>query len=403
MKVVHINATYGFGSTGLIVKDIGETLTREGHDNVFVYQKTNESLVNGYKVGNKLDWKMHAIKSRALGSQGFYSNCKTRKLCKFLFIVKPDVVHLHNLHSNYVNIEILFKFLAQNNIATVITMHDCWLFTGKCFHYADVNCDKFQYGCGNCPKIKEAPKSLFLDKTKRNLKNKIRLLKIIPKLQIVGCSNWICDEILKSELASCYISQIYNGVDIEIFKPLNKNELKKSYGFSNKKIIMGMANKWLLEQNKKLLELVVDNLSKDEIFLIVGCSKEQKDKLKKFQGKVVAFDFIKTRKELAEFYNIADVFANPTYADTLPTVNMESICCGTPVVTYNACGSGELICENTGLKVSVGMENKFVEAINIALNKQWDKCSEIGREKFNKNESYKAYINIYKALCEKNF
>jgi hypothetical protein len=159
MRVLQINANYGFGSTGLIVKDIGITVEKIGGEAFFAYQRSLGKVKNGYTVGNKLDWKMHAVLSRVLGRQGYYSSLATRRLLKHIKKTNPDIVHLHNLHSNFVNIDILFKYLAKNDIPTVITMHDCWYFTGKCFHYVDCDCDRFATGCGKCKKKSSSPKS----------------------------------------------------------------------------------------------------------------------------------------------------------------------------------------------------------------------------------------------------
>lgn len=137
MKILQVNANYGFGSTGLIVRDIGETITKSGNEAYFAYQRANSSVKNGITVGNPLDWKLHAALCRIFGGQGYYSVIATRKFISEIKKIKPDIIHLHNLHSNFLNIDIFFKFLASENIATVITMHDCWYFTGKCFHYID--------------------------------------------------------------------------------------------------------------------------------------------------------------------------------------------------------------------------------------------------------------------------
>lgn len=161
-RILQINANYGFGSTGLIMKDIDELISRQPDLESFVaFQRSNAKKESGIKIGNSVDWKLHALFSRILGRQGFYSGNATKRFTSTIDKIRPDIVHLHNLHSNYVNIEILLNYLAKKDIPVIITMHDCWWFTGKCFHYIDVNCNKFKIGCGGCPKRKAPPASLF--------------------------------------------------------------------------------------------------------------------------------------------------------------------------------------------------------------------------------------------------
>ena len=397
MKILQINANYGFGSTGLIVKDIGTAIRESGNDAFFAYQNTNEEIKNGYKIGTYIDGKLHAILCRLFGKQGFYSRRVTFDFLKYVECIKPDVVHLHNLHSNYINLPILLEYLAQKNIPTVITMHDCWYFTGKCFHYVDCGCEKFKYGCGKCPKKMDPPASVLFDRTKEELKEKVELIKKIKRLCLVGCSEWICQETSKSLLGRCMINQIYNGVDTEIFKSRDRKAIKNSYGYNNLEIIMGMANKWLLFRNKKLLDKMVESLDDNQKLMIVGCTNRQINQLKEYGNKIISIGSIKDRNEIAELYCLADVFANPTHADTLPTVNMESICCGTPVVTYDVCGSPELIKDGCGKIVKEDDIESFVHFVQY-LCKQKIRCSELAKDLFDKNKCYKKYIELYKKI-----
>ena len=130
MKVLQINAVYGSGSTGVIVKDIENAITDCGGKAFVAYQRAPFKPVNSYRIGNALDWKMHALYSRVFGKQAYFSKCATKKLLKWIDEVSPDVIHLHNLHSNYINLPMLLKYVAKKNIATVVTLHDCWFFTG---------------------------------------------------------------------------------------------------------------------------------------------------------------------------------------------------------------------------------------------------------------------------------
>ncbi|MDD3360197.1 MAG: glycosyltransferase [Hespellia sp.] len=392
MKVLQVNANYGFGSTGLIVKDIGEMLTNTGNEALFAYQRTKIPLQNGYQIGNIFDWKLHAVLCRVFGAQCFYSSFYTRKFIRELDKIKPDVVHLHNLHSNFINIDLLLSYLAKNDIATVITMHDCWYFTGKCFHYIDCGCIKFTSGCGNCPKRKMPPQSLLFDRSKGLLERKKKKLLSIPRLTLVGCSQWICKEAQKGILKNCNIQCIYNGVDTEIFCP-SKSDFREKYQCESDFLVMGMANKWLLGSNIEIINRII--CIPGIKLIIVGCTENQMKYLSQFKDRVIALGFIRERHELASIYSVADVFVNLTHADTLPTVNMESICCGTPVITYDSCGSPELVDDESGFVVKENDQNSIIDRIIESREKKFPRCREVGITRFEKNECYKEYIEIY--------
>ncbi len=398
MKILQINATYGYGSTGLIMKDIGQVITEHGHEAFFAYQTTNETVANGYCIGNKLDWKLHATLSRIFGKQSYYSKSATQKFLKYLDELKPDVVHLHNLHSNYIHLNVLLDYLAKNNIATVITMHDCWYFTGKCFHYIDIGCDGFKKGCGNCPKRKISPVSWFFDCSEEVFKDRKKYLLSIPRLKVVGCSQWICGEAKKGFLQDSDITAVWNGLNTEIFKPRDKVTLKKQYECEDKFVILGMANKWMRPENRLLLEKTLEEIKGNELLVIVGCTESHIEELKKYGNKVKTIGFITEREKIAECYSMADVFVNPTHADTLPTVNMESICCGTPVVTYDVCGSSELILDGCGEVVSENDIDGMIAAFKRVAGAD---CASIGAMAFDRKNSYKKYLDVYDDVLRK--
>ena len=398
MRILQINANYGFGSTGVIVEDIGKMLVRNGQESFVAYQKTNQILENSYKVGNSFDWKIHAAMSRVLGKQGYYSAWPTKKLIAYIDSIHPDVVHLHNVHSNYVHLNKLLDYLAKKDIPTVITMHDCWYFTGKCFHYVDANCDRFITGCGNCPKKNAPPASMLFDRSDSVIKDRYKYISAIPRLRIVGCSEWICGEARKGIFKDFELCTIHNGVDTDIFKPYDKQALKKEQHLDGKYIIMGMANKWTLPSNSDVLEKTVNALDENSMLMIVGCDSRQIEYLDRYKEKVLKIGFVHDRQRLGEYYSMADIFVNTTRADTLPTVNMESICCGTPVITYDSCGSPELILDGCGLVVAENDADAIVEAVKKARHMDFSMCSEIGQAAFDKNICYGKYLDVYREV-----
>lgn len=401
MKVIEINATYGIGSTGTIVADL-EAAAKLNNISVGVaYQSANRQAELGFKVGNRLDRLFHGVMTRLTGKQGYASRSATRKLVRWLDKEKPDIVHLHNLHSNYVNLEILLRYLAKADIATVLTLHDCWFFTGKCFHFVESGCDRWMSGCGDCPRNKLDIKSLFVDASAKVYEDKKRLFGAIPRLYTVGCSKWISSLAERSLLSSGKVLQIYNGVDTEIFRPL-ESDFRKRYGVEGKFVSVGAANKWLLPENRELFDTFLKTKRDDDVLVLFGASEEHKRAVRGIDG-VLALDYITDKREMAELFSAADVFINPTHADTLPTVNMEASACGTPVITYDVCGSPELVSDGvTGYVLAEGdalgmlMAREVVREGKISR----DACRQHALRSFDKNENYKKYIELFKSILD---
>ncbi len=398
MKVLQINATYGYGSTGLIVRDIGEALKQQGHTPYFAYQSCLVPPENGVAVGSLLDRKTHALLTRLTGKQAYFSHRATRRLLRHVDKISPDVVHLHNLHSNYIHLNLLLDYLAKKDIPTVITLHDCWYFTGKCFHYVDVDCDGFTHGCGNCPKKNAAPQSLFFDPSRKVLRDRDLHFHSIPRLAAVGCSEWITEEAKKGILGDCNLYTVRNGVDTAVFYPREKTPLKERHGLSGKRVILGMSNKWLSKENLPVFHRVAAGLDDATVLLLVGTKAEEEALLSPYGEKVRSFSYVKGREALAELYALSDVFVNLTHADTLPTVNMESIASGTPVVTYDSCGSPELVPPECGIIVPEGDVDALISAIGTALATDFPRCAAIGKAVYDKDIAYTAYLNIYETL-----
>lgn len=398
MKVLEINATYGYGSTGLIVKDIGELLKAGGDEVRFAYQKGDCNENEGYQIGSPINWKFNALHARLFGMQAYSGKCATKKLLRYIDSEEPDIVHLHNLHANYINLPLLLNYLAQKDIATVVTLHDCWFFTGKCCHFTSVGCEGWKKNCGNCPKLREKPSSLIFDRTSKALRDKQKLFEKIKNLTVVGCSKWIAELAKESAVfGKSRITHIYNGVDTEVFTPKDITECKKKLGISAEHVILGMANKWLDNRNEQVLKTVISNLDENEVLLLIGCTEPQQE-LWSNNSKVMAVGFIRDRKLLADYYNAADVFVNLTFEDTLPTVNMESVCCGTPVITYDSCGSPELtLSGRTGYVIP----QRDSKALSFAIDRvkrgdiSREKCRGLGVLMFDKIKRYQDYVTLF--------
>lgn len=403
MKICQINTTYGFGSTGVIAKDINDLAKTSGFETISCAQKSIDK--NTYIIGNKIDWKIHALFTRIIGMQGYFSRIPTYRLIKYLKKESPDIVQLHNLHSNFINIKMLFNYLSKNDIRTILTLHDCWFFTGKCFHFVESNCDKWKTGCNKCPQKHHSVNSWFFDRSNKIFNDRKKLYKSVKSLTVVGCSEWITSLAKKSPLfEKANMLTIRNGVDINIFNSNNNtNNFKEKYNLYNCFVILCFANKLFDERNKNIKEKLIKNLNSDERLVIIGCGKKRINELKIYNN-VICFGHISNPYLMSIIYGASDVFLNLTFADTLPTVNMESICCGTPVITYDSCGSPELIQEDkTGYAIKQLDYTSLIKYINkIKTKKIINKnCSTIGIDSFEKKNQYNKYVSLFKEVCNK--
>lgn len=400
MKILQINALYGNKSTGSIVKDIHSLLISRGVDSrvacVSATDMTDGVITLGYGVGSRL----HALMSRVNGGQGFYSRGKTRALLRALSKDKPDIIHIHNLHSNFINLPLLFEFAAKNGIPIMMTLHDAWYFTGKCYHFLDNGCDRWMRECHDCPKRGMDIPSIF-DRSREVFRKKAKAYSYV-ELHVVGCSRWITECAEKSPMLShAEFHQIYNGVDSDVFNP-EVEDLRAEIGLSGFTVLT-MANKWFDPKNEQTRDTVLSLLrERGGELIIVGCNPEQAETYKGAEH-IRCLGYITDRGYMARLYRSADVFLNMTLVDTLPTVNIESAMCGTPIVTYDSGGSGELVLDGvTGYVVKPldawGVAGALCAVMDGKIGR--DDCSRFAIERFEKTKNYEKYLDLYGKIYE---
>ncbi|MBE6673870.1 MAG: glycosyltransferase [Ruminococcaceae bacterium] len=400
MKVLHINAVYGVGSTGVIVEDIHKLCLENKIDSYVAYSSTRKSaddIFHGYVIGKKLDKKLHAFLCRINGKQAYFSRGATKKLIKHIENIKPDIVHMHNLHSNYINVNMLLDYLGKNGISTVISLHDCWFFTGGCFHFTNAKCDGWLKGCGNCPKKKKDTPAYLFDMSAKILSDRKKYFGKIEDLTVVGVSQWIAGEADKTFFKGKTMT-IHNGIDTDFFVN-TPSDIRTELGIEDKFVVLGMANKWLDPVNKNALDYFSENLPSDSVMVLVGCNEEQKAALPK---NVIGHGYVYDRNRLRQLYSMADVFVNCTREDSLPTVNIEPQSCGTPVVTYDNTGAKETVDNISGFYVETGnYKGLFERMMEIKQRESTAECREFVTNEFNRDKNYAQFIDLYKSIYEK--
>lgn len=393
MKVLIINSVCGVGSTGRIVTDLFHTLRMEGHDCKIAYgvgTARNVSPDDTIKINNKFGYYVHNAFSRITDKAGFYSTLETRMLINQIKEYDPDLIHLHNLHGYYINIKILFEFLAVANKPVLWTMHDCWPITGHCAYFDFANCFKWRQGCSNCPEKDQYPKSYFLDRSEKNYALKKQLFTSVKNMMLITPSEWLADIMRQSFLGKYRVKTIPNGIDLNVFKP-TKSSFKNKNGLAGKKIVLGIANAWNARKGLNDFLRLSNMLDENYIIVLVGLTKKQFANL---PSNILGIERTNNTQELAEIYSAADVFVNTTYEDNFPTVNIEALACGTPVITYKSGGSPEAVDSTCGLVIDTGEINKLCDAIRMLP--QYDLTNILQRAfKFERTAKYNEYIECY--------
>lgn len=395
MKVVQINSVCGVGSTGRIAIDISKKLNDNNIENYILYGVGESDYPNAIKFGGKLNVKMHQINTRLFGKHAFYSKKATQELVKRLKEINPDIVHLHNIHGHYLNIEILFNYLIETNKKVIWTLHDCWSFTGHCAHFDFINCRRWENGCYKCPQLNEYPKSLLFDRSKESFIDKKRIFTSVNNMLIVTPSHWLASLVKQSFLKKYPIQIINNGIDLDLFKP-NVSNFRKNYNIENKFIILGVASIWGMKKGYSYFLQLAKELNDDEVIVLIGLSEGQMYNL---PDNVIGITRTNSISELAAVYSAADVFVNPTLEDNFPTTNLEALACGTPVITFNTGGSIESIDNSCGIVVKKGVNKELMDGIKIIKNKRKEsyssKCVQRAVNYYDKNDRYNDYLELY--------
>jgi glycosyltransferase involved in cell wall biosynthesis len=403
--LLQISIEVNSGSVGRIAEQIGQTVIEQGWDSYITYARNHlPSASKTIKIGNMFDVYWHGINTRLFDNHCLCSTRATKKLIKQIEQIKPDIIQLHHIHGYFLNMKVLFNYLSAVDTPIVWIFHDCWSFTGHCAYYDYIRCEKWITGCYKCPQTNKYPASKFLDRSEKNYELKKQLFNSVKDMTIVPVSYWLGEQVKKSFLNKYPINVIQNGTDINIFHPVADTEsIKKKYNIENKFIILGVAGIW--EDRKGFNDFAeLNNMIDHEIFkiVLVGLNRKQITKLPK---KINGIERTENVNELAALYSAADVFLNPTCEDTFPTTNIESLACGTPVITYRTGGSVESVSEDVGIIVEKGDIDGLYKSILKIKEKgkscYTDNCRSRAVTLYNRQERYKDYLSLYGQLLKK--
>lgn len=404
MRIVQINGG-AKGSTGKIMMGIADVARAQGHEVMCASPITTTNRDAGedcgyYRIGTFNSRRVNVALARITGFNGCFAWFETYKLLKKIDEFKPDIIHLHNLHDSYINLPMLFSYIKKHNVPTVWTLHDCWSFTGQCPYFTIAKCDRWKAGCHNCPQYKEYPASLY-DNTKKMWQLKKKWFTGVKNMTIVTPSEWLAGLAKESYLKEYPIQVINNGIDLDVFKPTHSN-FREQYGIpGDKYIVLGVSFAWGYRKGLDCFAEMAEKLGDKYQIVLVGTDGEIDKNLPK---NIISIHRTQNQKELAEIYSTADVFAMPTREENYPTVNMEAIACGTPVVTFDTGGSPEMLNEKVGRVVPVDDVNKMMSEIRkICENMRLS--SEAFRSKAKEyimEDRFLEYIDLYKSMHSEN-
>lgn len=404
MKIAQINITTG-GSTGHIMLNIA-TVARENGFDSRTYSPVRFSRngkisfpdIDGHTYwGSKFESFVHYYLGQLLGKNGVLSYRGTKELVKDLEQFKPDIIHLHNIHAFCINLPLLFRYIHKNNVKVIWTLHDCWSFTGNCPHFVVAKCDKWKTGCHHCPQPKAYMK-MYIDTSKKMYQLKKKLFCGVKDMTIVTPSGWLAELAKQSFLGDFPIKVINNGIDLSVFEPV-ESDFRERHGLENKKIILGVASGWGKRKGLDVFGELAKRLDDSYGIVLVGINPET---AKELSPRIIGISRTSDQTELAEIYTAADLFVNPTREENYPTVNMEALACGTPVLTFRTGGSPEIPDERCGSVVDVDdVDSLEKEIVRICEEKPYSSEACIERAKsFDMYTRFEEYVELYKEVVK---
>ena len=395
MKILQINTVYGKGSTGKIAKALHDLCLDRGHQCLSANRYLEGQFDDVVAISSWLDCHIHNRLARYTHMQGKYSRVRTWLFLRKVKRYSPDVIHLHNLHGSFLNLDLLFRYIKKHQIPVVWTLHDCWSFTGNCAYFDVEKCSKWKNQCCQCPHLR---KNTLVDASQTMFDFKKKCFSDIENLTLVTPSQWLANLLKQSFLADYSIQVIQNGIDLKVFKP-TIGDFRQKYNISKDKIvILGVSFDWGFRKGLDVFVKLSKRLDQEKYQVVLVGTNDAIDS--EIPNNIISVHRTNNQNELAEIYSAADLFVNPTREDNFPTVNMESIACGTPVLTFHTGGSPEIIDETCGSVVDCDdIDAMEREIIRISETRPYSAEACLLRAMhFDMNKQFKEYVNLYERI-----
>ncbi|MDY2850342.1 MAG: glycosyltransferase [Bacteroidaceae bacterium] len=404
MKILQINSVCDFGSTGRTTRELADYLEQQGHECYIAYGHGTTTFHNSFKIGGKLENHFHnAFYTRILGLHGYGTQCGTHKLIKWIDEIEPDIIHLRNLHANYLNFPILFEFIIERQIPVVFTLHDCFNFTGKCAHYTAIKCYKWKTECKHCPTFRDCVvPSLFFDNSRMLFLKKKRYYGKMKHLNVVAVSKWLAEEAKQSAMLATAenIQYIYNWIDYKKFHRANISEIEafyEKYKLSREyKYIISVSQGWdnKASRYKDALRLAKKLPSNYRLILVGSVARGSI-----IEAPLVHIPYINGCGELSVAYSMAEAYIHLSVEDTFGKVIAEAMSCGTVPITFNSTACGE-IPGPYGLVVAPHDIDAVIESLPH-LSKLQEQSNDMIRyvlDNYDYHTNAQLYLDLYKKI-----
>ncbi len=399
MKVVQINCSYPDGSTGKITKDIHSYLEKEGVESYVLYgvgAPSNDKHI--IKVCSEGIRKMQSLRARITGYA--YGGCviSTNRILRELDSIQPDIVHLHCINAYIVNIYRLMDYLKKKDIPTVITMHAEFLYTGRCGYAID--CKQWITGCRSCAgNGSSKPPSFFFERSPQEWNLLKAAYKGFDRLAIVTVSDWLKGRALQSPMMEGKsVQTILNGLDTQVFKR-NNDAITDSN--THTKIILHVTPNFdsPIKGGTHVIEMARRFTNDDVKFVVVGA----KDTSLAVPSNVELICHTKNQQELAQYYAAADICLLTSLRETFSMVCAESLCCGTPVVGFEAGAPETISIPEYSEFVQQGDDDALECALRRWLSKDINKQSiaQQAQHTYDRNMMAHHYFSVYEGLISR--
>lgn len=367
LRYVQLNSFYN-GSTGTIMRDLHSGLTEHGVDSYAFWGRRHETVSEHERcVATRLGYLSHGAMVRLDDRMGFHSKNDTRRLLRLLDEIDPDVVHLHNVHGYWVNVEMLFGWLASHRCQVRWTLHDCWALTGHCAYFTYVKCAQWMTHCAyseKCPQLDTYPKTICRRNCARNFEDKRRLFTSVPpeRMTLITPSRWLEGLVKRSFLKGYPVEVRRNTVDKTVFKP-TPSDFRERYGIGDRFMVLGVASPWTERKGLGDFVRLAGELDSDRFAVVlVGLSRRQIGKL---STRLIAIGRVDSPERLAEVYTAADAFVHPGVEETFGMTVAEAQACGTPAVVVEGTACEEVAAEAPELARPVDLGGLRAEIVRM--------------------------------------
>lgn len=372
MKYVQINAFSDSWAKQIVFKKHEELLARGDESWVFWGKGDVGDGDRLRRIQTVSGYYLDAFQTKVIdGKIGFHSKRATRRLLSWLEEIDPDVVHLHSLIGYYLNVEMLFGWLAAHRCKVVWTLHDCWAFTGHCLYFTYVGCDQWRACCGrerSCPQPDAYIRTLRRGMEEWNFEQKRRIFtQLSPeRVQLITPSEWLAGLVRRSFLSKYNVMVVHNTVDTSIFMP-KPSDFRERYGLGTRFVVLGVASKWTERKGLHDFVRLAKELDSERFaVVVVGLTKKQLRQVKREAKAIVALPRTENGGQLAEAYTASDVLLNPSAEETFGMNVAEAAACGTGSIVVEGSACAEVADPDKTSIVPVGLEGLEATIVNLA-------------------------------------